>query len=60
MKLVNNPSNPTLLGTKATKKDLLELARMVENLNRDLIDSGYEQYQARVEKSNDAIYILSK
>jgi aspartate/methionine/tyrosine aminotransferase len=60
MKLVNNPSNPTLLGTKATKKDLLEVARMVENLNRDLIDSGYEQYQARVEKSNDAIYILSK
>ncbi len=60
MKLVNNPNNPTLLGTKATKKDLLEVARMVENLNRDLIDSGYEQYQARVEKSNDAIYILSK
>ena len=60
MKLVNNPSNPTLLGTKATKKDLLEVTRMVENLNRDLIDSGYEQYQARVEKSNDSIYILSK
>ena len=60
MKLENNPNNPTLLGTKATKKDLLEVARMVENLNRDLIDSGYEQYQARVEKSNDAIYILSK
>jgi len=60
MKLVNNPSNPTLLGTKATKKDLLEVARMVENLNRDLIDSGYEQYQARVEKSNDELYILTK
>ena len=60
MKLVNNPNNPTLLGTKATKKDLLEVARMVENLNRDLIDSGYEQYQARVEKSNDELYILSK
>jgi len=60
MKLVNNPNNPTLLGTKATKKDLLEVARMVENLNRDLIDSGYEQYQARVEKSNDELYIISK
>jgi len=60
MKLVNNPSNPTLLGTKATKKDLLEVARMVENLNRDLIDSGYEQYQAKVEITNDELYILSK
>ena len=60
MKLENNPNNPTLLGTKATKKDLLEVARMVENLNRDLIDSGYEQYQARVEKSNDELYIISK
>lgn len=60
MKLENNPNNPTLLGTKATKKDLLEVTRMVANLNKDLIDSGYEQYQARVEKSNDSIYILSK
>ena len=60
MKLENNPNNPTLLGTKATKKDLLEVTRMVANLNKDLIDSGYEQYQARVEKSDDAIYILSK
>ena len=60
MKLVNNPSNPTLLGTKATKKDLLEVARMVENLNRDLIDSGYEQYQAKVEITNDELYILCK
>jgi len=33
---------------------------MVENLNRDLIDSGYEQYQAKVEKSNDELYILTK
>lgn len=60
MKLVNNPNNPTLLGTKATKKDLLEVARMVENLNKDLIDSGYEQYQAKVEITNDELYILSK
>ncbi len=60
MKLENNPNNPTLLGTKATKKDLLEVTRMVANLNKDLVDSGYEQYQARVEKSNDSIYILSK
>ena len=60
MKLENNPNNPTLLGTKATKKDLLEVTRMVNNLNRDLIDSGYEQYQARVEKSNDELYIISK
>ena len=60
MKLENNPNNPTLLGTKATKKDLLEVTRMVANLNKDLVDSGYEQYQARVEKSNDELYILSK
>ena len=60
MKLENNPNNPTLLGTKATKKDLLEVTRMVANLNKDLVDSGYEQYQAKVEKSNDSIYILSK
>jgi len=60
MKLENNPNNPTLLGTKATKKDLLEVTRMVANLNRDLIDSGYEQYQAKVEKSNDELYIISK
>jgi len=60
MKLENNPNNPTLLGTKATKKDLLEVTRMVTNLNKDLVDSGYEQYQARVEKSNDELYIISK
>ena len=60
MKLENNPNNPTLLGTKATKKDLLEVTRMVANLNKDLVDSGYEQYQARVEITNNELYIISK
>jgi hypothetical protein len=32
----------------------------VANLNKDLVDSGYEQYQAKVEKSNDELYILTK
>ena len=60
MKLETNPDNPTLLGTKATKKDLLEVTRMVNNLNKDLIDSGYEQYQARVESKDTSIYIKTK
>jgi hypothetical protein len=57
MKLVNNTKDPDLLGVECSDQDWQDINRIVNNINQDLIDSGYEQYQVRVELQDNSIYI---
>ena len=57
MRLVNNTKDPDLLGVECSDQDWQDINRIVNNINQDLIDSGYEQYQARVEMQDDSIFI---
>lgn len=60
MKLVNNNKDPELLGVDCSEDDWREISQIVASLNQDLIDSGYERYQAKALKKKDSIYIKTK
>lgn len=60
MKLVNNNKDPELLGVDCSEDDWREISQIVASLNQDLIDSGYERYQAKALKKRDSIYIKTK
>ena len=57
MKLINDKNDPDLLGLIETKDDYQEVKRMVTNMNQDLVDSGFDQYQYQTEKRGTKIYI---
>lgn len=57
MKLVNSEREPELLGVECSEEDWKQISQIVANLNQDLIDSGYERYQARVEMQDNSIFI---
>lgn len=57
MKLINDKDNPDLVGTIETKDDFVHISKIVENLNQDLIDSGFEKYQYKAEKRGNKAYI---
>ena len=60
MKLVNSNKDPELLGVDCSEDDWREISQIVASLNQDLIDSGYERYQAKALKKKDSIYIKTK
>ena len=60
MKLVNNTKDPDLLGVNCSEEDWKQISQIVASLNQDLIDSGYERYQAKALKKRDSIYIKTK
>jgi hypothetical protein len=60
MKLVNSEREPELLGVECSEEDWKQISQIVANLNQDLIDSGYERYQAKALKKKDSIYIKTK
>jgi hypothetical protein len=60
MKLVNSNKDPDLLGVDCSEEDWKQISQIVANLNQDLIDSGYERYQAKALKKRDSIYIKTK
>ena len=60
MKLVNSNKDPELLGVDCSEDDWREISQIVASLNQDLIDSGYERYQAKALKKRDSIYIKTK
>lgn len=57
MKLVNDKNDPDLLGLIETKDDFVVVDRMVKNMNQELRDSGFEQYQYKAEKRGNKAYI---
>jgi len=57
MKLINDKDDPDLLGIIEQKEDFVHVAKIVENMNKDLIDSGFEKYQYKAEKRGQKAYI---
>jgi hypothetical protein len=58
---VNKEKEPQLIGMfKASDPELQSVVKMVENLNKDLIDSGFEQYQYQVVRRGIKTYIEQK
>ena len=57
MKLVNDKDNPGLIGIIDSPKDITELQTMVNNLNKDLIDSGFDKYQYEFIRRGNKAYI---
>ena len=60
MKLVNDASDPELVGIITELDDVSETMKIVNSLNRDLIDSGFDQYQYQTVQRGDKIYIEKK
>lgn len=57
MKLINDKNDPDLLGIIEYEEDFVDIAKIVENMNKDLIDSGFEKYQYKAEKTGKKAYI---
>lgn len=57
MKLINDTNNPTLLGIMQTESDLIEVDRMVNKMNEDLMDSGFDQYQYQTVRRGNKIFV---
>lgn len=57
MKLINDKDNPGLVGIIESSDDIIDVKRMVDNLNRDLVDSGFEKYQYEFIRRGKKAYI---
>jgi hypothetical protein len=57
MKIINDEKNPSLLGVLEPGDRVDEYEKWVSNLNQDLVDSGYNQYEYKVVKKKDKLYI---
>ena len=57
MKIINDEKNPSLLGVLEPGDRIDEYEKWVSNLNQDLVDSGYNQYEYKVVKKKDKLYI---
>jgi len=57
MRLINDKDDPDLLGIIEEKEDFVHIAKIVENMNKDLIDSGFDQYQYKAERRGRKAYI---
>lgn len=60
MKLVNDAKNPELIGIITEVDDVESTIRIVNSLNQDLLDSGFDQYQYQTVRRGDKIYIERK
>lgn len=57
MKCVNDKKEPTLVGLIENPEDVKWVNKVVENLNQDLRDSGFDQYNFSVKKEGEKLYI---
>jgi hypothetical protein len=57
MGYVNNDKEPELVFVGNDDQELTQIARMVEKLNADLVDSGFDQYKFDLEVKGDKAYI---
>lgn len=60
MKLVNDKNNPELVGIITEADDVSDTMKMVDVLNQDLIDSGFDQYQYQTVRRGNKVYIERK
>ena len=57
MGYVNSDKEPELVFVGNDDRELTMIARMVEKLNADLVDSGFEQYKFDLDLKGDKAYI---
>ena len=57
---INDKNDPDLLGIIEDNQDFVHISKIVENMNRDLVDSGFDQYQYKAEKRGKKAYIRLK
>lgn len=57
MRLVTDKDDPELVGYIEEEEDFQHIAKIVQNMNQDLIDSGFEKYQYKVETEGPKAYI---
>lgn len=57
MGYVNNEKEPELVFVGNDDLELTQIARMVEKLNADLVDSGFDQYKFDLEVKGQKAYI---
>lgn len=57
MGYVNNEKEPELVFVGTDDLELSKIARMVEKLNGDLVDSGFDQYKFDLKFVGDKAYI---
>jgi hypothetical protein len=57
MGYVNNDKEPELVFVGKDDQELNQIARMVEKLNADLVDSGFDQYKFDLEVKGEKAYI---
>lgn len=57
MILVTDNKEPDLVGIIENKDDFVHISKMVDGMNRDLVDSGFDQYQYKAERKGKKAYI---
>ena len=57
MILVDDNSEPDLVGIIENKDDFVHIRKMVDGINRDLVDSGFDKYQYKAERKGKKAYI---
>ena len=57
MRLINDANDPVLIGMITDLEDFKSTNKIVNNLNRDLIDSGFNQYQYQTVCQGNKIYV---
>lgn len=57
---INDKNDPDLLGIIEDKQDFVHISKIVENMNRDLVDSGFDRYQYKAERRGKKAYIRLK
>jgi hypothetical protein len=57
MRLMKDKDNPGLIGIIESPDDVTDVKKMIDNLNQDLIDSGFEQYQYEYIRRGNKIFI---
>lgn len=60
MKLVNDKHEPELVGIITEVDDVESTIRIVNSLNKDLMDSGFDQYQYQTVRQGNKIYVKRK
>lgn len=62
MGYVVNEKEPQLVGIFGTDEldEVENIKRMIDKLNQDLVDSGFEQYQYQLKRDGDKTYIEQK
>jgi hypothetical protein len=57
MGYVNSEKEPELIYVGNDQNELDEIKRWVNNLNRDLVDSGFDQYKYNLDVVGDKAYV---